>query len=849
MKIKYEIKESNKEIRKEFDENRKHIIIKYIKSTADLRQELYKNGFTIGDKQYVRLFRSSGSARVGKCLFINKDYYNSLIEWIYAGIDVEGQKIDLAGFESYISLVASGSIGRFKLSPNNILLIDDYYSEFTNDEDTMVTRLIGKELETTRERLDIKNNIFDGQALLDSSLFNETEILREKVSLKDKATLQIRNKFYKGQGVRADLQQFYKDYCRENGEDYNTYTVKDMYGNEMSVKDILMVTTPSSLKYLKYFKDKKAGYKKWKEVAGDKWAICKYDKPTHHFEGMTQTHYQLLNSLGLSKEYMKELLKNTVDYINLLKTNDDIFRYNVNIKSELHEDFIINSNDKMIRALLTWNEDFTKTKVCWDYRKDIIGSYIDNVKRGHILVEGNYSIVANNVIEMLYASVGSLIQGKDRLEIKDKPNLKLTGYEAISNKFDNVEDILAVRSPQPSMANVGVFKNRKCPNNEYYKELSKYFNVESKEIIFINSINCNTMEKFSSMDFDIDSVLTTNNPTLVDHAKDIQHFAVNNDLTPKQPILLERTSKNLGETDIKCSQSEIGEVINLVQHLNSIYWDSIYKGATHKELEGLYKDICQLNSLSCIEIDRCKKTSPVNTSKEINKIKEKGYFENNVKPAFMKYCNEYEAPKGQEVKKPTYKSYKAGMDYLNEVLKEGIIDLEDIEYKTLSHMCVKGGEANRNTVDAVASILNECINDINEVYADKTLCKEDRDRLVDMLEKDCANNNSLVRKLKDPKVIRSLIKRCEKYAKYTKEIAKINRSLKTAKDEDKINKLNKDLERFNGMQEAYIKYKNFRRILKIIFLIDKSVLLNCFKNKSKTKQNKPYILYGHKKLI
>ena len=89
----------------------KEIKNSYKKSTKQLRQELYKNGFTIGEKHYVRFIRSSGSARTGKCLFITDKYYNKLIDWIYAGIDVKDQEIDLASFESYISLVASGSIG------------------------------------------------------------------------------------------------------------------------------------------------------------------------------------------------------------------------------------------------------------------------------------------------------------------------------------------------------------------------------------------------------------------------------------------------------------------------------------------------------------------------------------------------------------------------------------------------------------------------------------------------------------------------------------------------------------------------------------------------------------------
>lgn len=826
----------------------KEIKNSYKKSTKQLRQELYKNGFTIGEKHYVRFIRSSGSARTGKCLFITDKYYNKLIDWIYAGIDVKDQEIDLASFESYISLVASGSIGRFKLEPKNILLIDDYYSKFLNNEDTMVTRLINDELVTTREKLNISNNIFDGESLLDSSIFAKTKILQEQLSLEDKATIQVRNKFYKGQSIQCNLQQFYKNYFKE---EYETAVLEDMFGNKILAKDVLLITTPSSLKYLKYFKDKKAGYEKWKKIVSTEWAICKYDKPTHHFEGMVQTHYQLLNSLGLSREKMKELLQDTIDYINLLKTDDRVFKYNVSIKSKLPQNYAINSKDKMIKALLTWNDDFINTKICWDYRKEIVSSYIKNVRKGHILVKGNYSIVCNNVVEMLYASVGGLVEIDNRLQIKDKPELKLEGYEAISMKFDNVEEFAAVRSPQPSMANVGVYKNRKCPNHPYYQELSKYFNLNSKEVIFTNSINVNKMEKFSSEDFDIDSELITNNPIIVEHAKKIQHFAVNNDLTPKTPNPRFRTPENLADVDVECSVSRIGEVINLVQSLNSVYWDKIYNGSTHEELEELYKDICQLNSLSCIEIDRCKKTSDVKTVKELEKIRGKGYLSSKttvVKPNFMKWCNEYS--KGES--KPNYKKFEAGMDYLEDIISsdEEIVTLEDIKYVKLSSIIKKDGkEANRGTVNKVIKLINDYFNVIAGIYKDSTLTSKEKDYWVNEIEILCAKDPEVVNKLKDIKVIKAIIKRCEKYEKYNKEIRKIKRSLEKEIDLEKIYELNKKLERFTKLQEKVKQYKSFRRILKIIFLIDQTILLDCFKNKSKEYEKKPYILYGYEKLI
>ena len=78
---------------------------------------------------------------------------------------------------------------------------------------------------------------------------------------------------------------------------------------------IKLITTPSSIKYLKF-----GTFEQWLAHIEENWAICKYEKPQHHFNGMAQTHYQLLNTLGMSKKEMEDFLEDTINYINLLKT-------------------------------------------------------------------------------------------------------------------------------------------------------------------------------------------------------------------------------------------------------------------------------------------------------------------------------------------------------------------------------------------------------------------------------------------------------------------------------------------------------------------------------------------------
>ena len=75
---------------------------------AALRKDLYENGFYCDGIHYVRFKRSSGSSRVGKCLFIDEKLYRGMDKWAHCGIKIkDGQEIDLAAWEAYIALTTS----------------------------------------------------------------------------------------------------------------------------------------------------------------------------------------------------------------------------------------------------------------------------------------------------------------------------------------------------------------------------------------------------------------------------------------------------------------------------------------------------------------------------------------------------------------------------------------------------------------------------------------------------------------------------------------------------------------------------------------------------------------------
>lgn len=108
--------------------------IPVVLTVAQLRDELYRNGFVCDGIHFVRFKRSSGSSRVGKCLFIDDRMYSRMHKWELCGLSVkDGQQIDLAALEAYIALTLSSIIGLVSIRPENFLVIDDFESVFRDD--------------------------------------------------------------------------------------------------------------------------------------------------------------------------------------------------------------------------------------------------------------------------------------------------------------------------------------------------------------------------------------------------------------------------------------------------------------------------------------------------------------------------------------------------------------------------------------------------------------------------------------------------------------------------------------------------------------------------------------------
>ncbi|AHF07173.1 hypothetical protein [Desulfitobacterium metallireducens] len=597
------------------------------KTTKQLRDWTYIDGFKFNGNLMTNFKRASGKARIGENLFILETIKN-VIDWARMGLEFKSD-CDIAGIRAYESLPLSSIIGCVKINPNSILVIDDHISEFNWTMSN--TWLENGELKTETIPTKEKDSIWDGEGLLSSKIFDENEVI------KGRGVALLRNRYMKCAGFCCYIEKYYRKYCKDNCLEYETYEVEDMYGNKILVKDILLITTPSAIKLSKYnnevlkidgYKGEDAWLKYWKDNCGETFGVCKTDKPSHFENGLiNRLSYQMINTIPFTPEQISDLVKPEIEYVNRLKDDLDFFLQEVNQYSEeikeIGEDYDTNEeddNDNVLDIgrnidvtgafleLIKTNPQFQNTQVFKDFRRNYINAYITQVRQGKIKIESDYCVACGNPFELLKATV-SQFDGTSELK----------GNELYCSRFDDGDDIIGFRNPHINVSNIGIQVNKEV------KDLKEYFNC-TPNIVFLNSIDYPILSTYQGEDFDIDSNLLTKNKIIVDACKMIDKEA-----TPIPINKIENTGSNnaeltgqkMSDIDHKISKNYIGSVINLSQEINSLYNHLKYnKEATEEELYELYQKTSRLSSMSQCEIDKAKKQfEKLNVPKELERMK------------------------------------------------------------------------------------------------------------------------------------------------------------------------------------------------------------------------------------
>lgn len=663
----------------------------------DLRSHFYEDGFYLDCIHYVRYKRSAGSSREGKCLFIDERLYKAMDKWSSCGLKAQ---TDLASWESYKALSLSSIKGTVDIPLHGILFVPDYKSVFT--EEVISVELKDSKLVAEQKQTEITNDIWDGESLLDESVFES--------GYADKHMLLLRNKFFKSCAFRTKLQKWIKD---------KNITLDDLkkrgFTLATDVNQIVMVTTPNSLKYLKFaggLSDK--NIRKWIESVDNTFGVVKWDKGTRFFHGdMVQSSYQLLNTLGFDKAQAEELLKPSFDYITLVRNDVEFMRYHftdayVREKEEKEKkvpDGLAERAEVIFRLLFSCPY-FNCTALYANFRDDVVSGLKSNLRRGHILLNGTNATLFGNGPELLKYIAG------------EKITSELKKGEIYSKRFANGVKLLCARSPHITMGNLY------CVENNRGSDIWNYFDL-GKNIVCVNAIGENIQQRLNGCDYDSDAMLITDDKLLVEAAEKHKEYF-------KVPVCgipsMSKNGQTLAELDHDTSENKIGEIVNLSQKLNSIIWNEIHHGAQEEKVLDIYNDVCKLAVLSGLEIDKAKRAyDNVNVGKELSALRKKY---NRPAPIFFKEIDE----KGKENE---YEFYNTAMDYIYQAVKKFNFQKgkqKKVFYAPISWTIVEKTTADNATDyrhrDKIIEICDECKARISRLYMELRIADDQEKELV-----------------------------------------------------------------------------------------------------------------------
>ncbi len=564
------------------------------KSKEAIREEFYRNGvdvtYTTTNKQgevvkaekihYRMLYRSTGKAKAGSCMFICEGLYKKAHDFLYMGIKLPKNNAPIVEASAYVSLVASSVVDRIRINPKNILILEDVDSFFRTNVVSVETNQNKECFAKTIKDYQVKNTLFDGQALIDKSIFPSW----------GNGYILLRHHMCKTAAFKADIKAFFKDYF---GEEYNQATVVDMFGNKHYAKDIQMITTDNAMKWLKF----DISYEYWCErvnMNGNMFGIVKTAHKSK-FGEVQRMSYQMINSLDVG--IMKNVSKVSREYIMSLKSDDDVFLQYLRDNTNFSNDFDV------LVALCEQNPDFIRCDYFIERRRKIIKGYIHKFKTGKVIQEGDNLVMVGSPYAMLLHAVGEDVEKDDTLKGRDDaiecytkrfpPNLQLAGFRNPHNGKNNILSLYNVDS----------------------EKLNKYFDI-GQQCVAVNCIHTDLQDRANGCDFDSDSIYCTNQVDIAQYAKYCyKHYPtiVNNIPKEKNCYTNSMADYALIDNNLSHSQLAIGESSNLAQ-LALTY--------TYNYDDQKYKDyVCILSVLAQVSIDSAKRRYDIDIANEIRRIK------------------------------------------------------------------------------------------------------------------------------------------------------------------------------------------------------------------------------------
>lgn len=676
---------------------------------------------------YKMLMRSTGKAKEGDCIFIRENLHSTALKYITMDLwdKMPYENAKIVEMSAYAPLVTATAIDYITIPMENILIVKDEdvyarvnavsvkthdvpYERKVIDWDATEKLINGYNLtfykkkrrenpklkcirkskpalkeygivdyptktkvyykkecyvDRSDEKAEVKNTLWDGMGCIDESIFpNNMD-----------GFIYCRSHFFKSCLFRGSIQDYFRDYY---GDDYETATITDMFGNVFHVKDIKVIITENSIKWIK-FTDIMGGsegaaykyYRKFMKKHNERFAIVKTAHPSKYVD-LQRSSYQINNSFPcIDRKILERIAKVSVDYCNALKLSHEAFMEH--LLSNASKRYSINN---VLIALDEWNENFKYTEYFKAKKNSIISKFKnERLKLGKLLQYGDNLTICGNVIALLMKVTGQNFLGESCFKQIDN------GIQCYTTRFKDGERLAGFRSPHNSPNNIVHLVNT------YSEEVQKYFPKLGNNVIIINGIGTDVQSRLNGQDLDTDAVYATNQTDIVKIAEEayLNYPTIINDIGLKGNSEYKKDMESYAKMDSKISSSQyaIGEASNIAQLALSYYYDG---GSKSKELEDVFI-ICSV--LAQVAIDSAKRMFDINVNSELSRLSNLTCMqpEDGKKyPVFYAKVQEQKM-KGKKKKNAIDESkirdFNCPMEILADIIEGNVIDLR--KYKEL----------------------------------------------------------------------------------------------------------------------------------------------------------------------
>lgn len=483
-------------------------------------------GFEINGVRYVRLLGTNGGIKNSTIVFVSARVADELRRRIENGRDPD-KPLVTAKLEAYKALACSASIP--VSLPNGILVVKDCMTKFKSDIVYLTDENVGYPTMELRRDEEIELDASDGFGLMLPKLAKRwsQELGLDYVM----SGCNTRFSFEKGMAFTFDFIDFADKIA-------GRYIVKDVWGNEVDIRDVELILTESMVKLWDSYKSCEDYLRNSLE---NKYSFSVTKVAPEELESERALNYQFIQSYRLTDKDIDDLIRPTADRIRDTLGMDWVKSVLFMSGSYLNERNVDHTENVMMRAVMADPRVIEDPHVQNSIFR-AIKRRVDDAKIGVVDVHGNYSVISGDPYALCQSIFGMKVTG-------------LLKAGEIYSKYWNdhgVDDVACFRAPMTCHNNIRLAKLAKDINVKYWLRHMKTCTVLNAWDTMMSALN--------GADFDGDNLFVTDNSVLV------------NKLIPSPALMCAQrkaskivpTEKDFIQSNIESFGNDIGRTTNWV---------------------------------------------------------------------------------------------------------------------------------------------------------------------------------------------------------------------------------------------------------------------------------------------